>query len=166
MRIDHSYPVTAATNAAGLANPSGSCSKVRAAARCASYAVDPEGNCFCPTPCATRAYGRRSRSGSRFVDELMAQRVTAGRVNPRVAGPLKERVAANQRDWMRLLTAAADEATRRGELPADTDVAVLVFELNALVIAANTAFILHEDPAVIARARPAVARVLSAATSA
>ena len=81
-------------------------------------------------------------------------------------GPLKERVAANQRDWMRVLTDAAEEAMRRGQLRADTDVSVLVFELNALVIAANTAFILHEDPVIIARARTAVDRVLSAATPA
>lgn len=80
-------------------------------------------------------------------------------------GPLKERVAANQRDWMRLLTDAADEAMQRGQLRADVDVDVLVFELNALVIAANTAFILHDDPAVVARARVAVARVLAAATA-
>ncbi len=78
-------------------------------------------------------------------------------------GPLKERVAANQRDWMGVLTEAADQAKRRGELAVDTDVAVLVFELNALVIAANTAFILHEDPALVERARTAVDRVLSAA---
>ena len=80
-------------------------------------------------------------------------------------GPLKERVAANQRDWMRLLTDAADEAMQRGQLRADVDVDVLVFELNALVIAANTAFILHDDPAVVARARVAVAQVLAAATA-
>lgn len=79
-------------------------------------------------------------------------------------GPLKERVAANQRDWMRVLTEAADEAVRTGQLRADTDVPVLAFELNALVIAANTAFILHDDPAIISRARSAVDRVLSAAT--
>jgi AcrR family transcriptional regulator len=78
-------------------------------------------------------------------------------------GPLKERVAANQRDWMRLLTEAADEAVRRGELAGDTDVAVLAFELNAVVIAANTAFLLHDDPANIARARSAVTRILDAA---
>jgi hypothetical protein len=77
---------------------------------------------------------------------------------------LKERVAANQRDWMRVLTEAADEAVRTGQLRADTDVPVLAFELNALVIAANTAFILHDDPAIISRARSAVDRVLSAAT--
>ena len=73
-------------------------------------------------------------------------------------------MAANQRDWIALLTEAADEAVRRGELRADTDVGLLVFELNALVIAANTSFILHDDPAVIARARTAVGQVLGAAT--
>ncbi len=74
-------------------------------------------------------------------------------------------MAANQRDWMRLLTDAADEAMRRGELRADVDVDVLVFELNALAIAANTAFILHDDPAVVVRARTAVAQVLATATA-
>jgi AcrR family transcriptional regulator len=77
-------------------------------------------------------------------------------------GPLKARVAANQRDWMRLLTDAAEEAVRCGELLADADVAMLVFELNALVIAANTAFLLHDDETPIARARAAVARVIMA----
>lgn len=80
------------------------------------------------------------------------------------AGPLKERVATNQRDWIRVLTSAANQAVQKGQLDADTDIAVLVFELNALVVAANTAFILHDDPELIARARTAVDRVLSAAT--
>jgi len=81
-------------------------------------------------------------------------------------GPLRERVAANQKDWIALLTAAADEAVVRGELRDETDVATLVFELNALVIAANTAYILHDDPAVLARARTAIGRVTAAATPA
>ncbi len=81
-------------------------------------------------------------------------------------GPLKERVRANQSDWIRLLTEASEEAVRRGELRADTDVAVLVFELNALVVSANTGFVLHEDPAILSRARIAVARALAAAAPA
>ena len=81
-------------------------------------------------------------------------------------GPLKERVLANQTDWMRLLTGAADEAVRRGQLRAETDVALLVFELNALVVSANTVFVLREDPAVLARARAAVERALAAAAPA
>jgi AcrR family transcriptional regulator len=80
-------------------------------------------------------------------------------------GSVKERVATFQQQWIDLLTATANEAVERGELPSDTDAALLVFELNALVVAANTAFILHDDPAVIDRARAAVARVLDAATT-
>jgi AcrR family transcriptional regulator len=77
-------------------------------------------------------------------------------------GPLRERIAANQKDWFGLLTGAANEAVVRGELRTDTDVATLVFELNALVIAANTAFVLHDDAAVLAQARTAIDRVMSA----
>lgn len=79
-------------------------------------------------------------------------------------GPLKDRVAENQLNWTGLLTDAAEEAEKNGQLRADTDLAILVFELNALVIAANTGFILHEDPAIISRARAAIARVLSTVT--
>jgi hypothetical protein len=78
-------------------------------------------------------------------------------------GPLRARVAENQRDWIGVLTEAAEDAVSRGQLRADTDVEILVFELNALVIAANTGFILQDDPVIISRARTAVARVLSAA---
>jgi AcrR family transcriptional regulator len=81
-------------------------------------------------------------------------------------GPLRERVAANQKDWISVLTDAADDAVARNELCDDTDVATLVFELNALVIAANTAYILHDDPAVLAQARTAIGRVIVAATPA
>jgi len=81
-------------------------------------------------------------------------------------GPLRQRVAANQKDWISVLTDAANEAVDLGELRADADVATLVFELNALVIAANTAYILHDDPAVLAQARTAIDRVTLAATPA
>ncbi len=74
------------------------------------------------------------------------------------SGPVRERVAQYQQEWIALLTAATEEAISRGELDPETDVAILVFELNALVIAANTAFILHDDPTVIDRARAAVSR--------
>ena len=81
-------------------------------------------------------------------------------------GPLRERVAANQKDWISVLTDAANEAVARRELCGDTDVTTLVFELNALVIAANTAFILHDDPAVLTQARIAIVRVIHAGTPA
>jgi len=81
-------------------------------------------------------------------------------------GPLREQVAANQWDWIGLLSAAAEQAVTKQQLNPNTDVAGLVFELNALVISANTGFILHDDPVIISRARAAVERVLSAASPA
>jgi AcrR family transcriptional regulator len=80
-------------------------------------------------------------------------------------GPLRERVAANQKDWISVLTVAAEQAVAGAELSAETDIATLVFELNALVIAANTAYILHDDPAVLGQARTAIERVLLAAAT-
>lgn len=82
------------------------------------------------------------------------------------SGPLKALVATNQTDWISLLTAAAEEAKATGQLLTDTEVPVLVFELNALVISANTGFILHDDPAIISRARAAITRVFRAVTPA
>lgn len=75
-------------------------------------------------------------------------------------GPLRELVATNQREWIDLLTSAAEQARSRHEIGADSDIDVLVFEVNAAVIAANTAFILHDDPTVIDRARAAVSHII------
>lgn len=77
------------------------------------------------------------------------------------SGPVRERVAEYQREWIDLLTDAAEKAVADGELVAGADVSMLVFQLNAMVVAANTSFILHDDPAVIGQARAAVERVLS-----
>ncbi len=78
------------------------------------------------------------------------------------SGPVRQRVADNQKQWMGLLTAAAEDAVAHNQLRHDVDIALLVFELNALVVAANSSFILHGDRAVIDRARTAVARALIA----
>jgi len=75
-------------------------------------------------------------------------------------GPLRERVAAYQHEWIDLLTQAAEQARSRRELRPDSDVSLLVFELNAVVVAANTAFILHDDQTVIDRARAVVSHVI------
>ncbi len=80
-------------------------------------------------------------------------------------GPVRELVAQYQQEWMDLLTATVRDATKAGELNAAIDPTILVFQLNALVVAANTAFILHDDPNVIDRARTAVNGVIDAATS-
>ena len=50
----------------------------------------------------------------------------------------------------------AREAIELGQLNPDTDPAQLAFELKALLVAANNAFILLDDPTAFARARHAI----------
>jgi AcrR family transcriptional regulator len=71
-------------------------------------------------------------------------------------GPVRDSVAAQQRDWLALLERLAREADELGELDPGADPGQLAFELNALLVAANTSFILQGDPKVFDRARAAV----------
>ena len=76
-------------------------------------------------------------------------------------GPVRDAVAAQQHDWLTLLERLALEAEERGELGPGVDPAQLAFELNAVLVAANTSFILQGDSAGLTRARDAVRRRLS-----
>jgi AcrR family transcriptional regulator len=77
-------------------------------------------------------------------------------------GPVRDAVAAQQRDWLKLLERLAREAEELGEVPKGGDPAQLAFELNALLVAANTSFILQGDKRVFKRARAAVRERLGA----
>ena len=81
-------------------------------------------------------------------------------------GPVRGRVAAYESEWIGLLTAAANDAAARRQLRDDIDMPLLVFEFAAVVVAANTGFILHDDPTVIDRARAAAAHLVDAAAQA
>jgi AcrR family transcriptional regulator len=71
-------------------------------------------------------------------------------------GPVRDSIAGQQRDWLGFLERLAREAQELGELPPTTDPAQLAFELNAVMVAANTSFILQGDTAVFAQARAAI----------
>lgn len=71
-------------------------------------------------------------------------------------GPVRDAVAAQQRDWLALLERLAREAQELGEVDPGADPAQLAFELNALLVAANTSFILQGDAGVFRRARDAI----------
>jgi hypothetical protein len=77
-------------------------------------------------------------------------------------GPVRDAVAAQQRDWLELLERLAREAEELGEIPKGADPAQLAFELNAVLVAANTSFILQGDKRVFKRARAAVRERLGA----
>lgn len=69
-------------------------------------------------------------------------------------GPVRQRVAEVQREWMELLERTIADA--RAEGLAVSDAAQLAYELNALLVAANTAFLLHGDHAAIDRSKAAI----------
>ena len=71
-------------------------------------------------------------------------------------GAVHDTIAAQQRRWLELLEQQAREAQELGELAADIDPAQLAFELEALLVAANTTFILYEDTTAFQRARTAI----------
>jgi AcrR family transcriptional regulator len=71
-------------------------------------------------------------------------------------GPVKDRLAAIQSDFTALLQSFAVTALEHDELRAEEDPAWLAFELHAILLGADTKFVLHDDPAVLDLARHVV----------
>jgi len=71
-------------------------------------------------------------------------------------GPVKDRVAAIQSGFAEMLSAFAATAVEQHELPASKDPDLLAFELHAILLAADTKFVLLDDPAVLDLARQVV----------
>ncbi len=75
-------------------------------------------------------------------------------------GPVKEAVAGFQSGFVELIRGFAATAIEQGELPAGEDPQRLAFELNGIILATDTNFVLHDDPAVLDLARQVVRRRL------
>ena len=71
-------------------------------------------------------------------------------------GPVKDRVAAIYSGYTALLRTFAATAVEQHELPAREDPDRLAFELHAILLAADTRFVLHDDPTVLDLARQVV----------
>ena len=71
-------------------------------------------------------------------------------------GPVRDRVAAIQSGFTALLRGFVVTALEQHELPAREDPDRLAFELHAILLAADTRFVLHDDPAVLDLARQVV----------
>ena len=71
-------------------------------------------------------------------------------------GPVRDRVAAIQSDFTALLRSFAITALAQHELPAGEDPDRLAFELHAVLLGADTKFILHDDPAILDLARQVI----------
>jgi AcrR family transcriptional regulator len=77
------------------------------------------------------------------------------------SGDIHDEVKDSWRLWLKTLAREAAIAREAGDLPEDTDPDQLAFELNAIAMALNQSLQLFGDRRGPARARRAVARVLS-----
>ena len=81
-------------------------------------------------------------------------------------GPVKERVAAFQSGFTGLIRGLVLTAIAHHELPGDEDPDALTFELSGLILAANSHFVLRNDPHVLDLPRELVRRRLGVAAEA
>ena len=75
-------------------------------------------------------------------------------------GPVRDRVAGIQSGFTAMLRSFATRAVELEQLPADEDPDRLAFELHAILLGADTKFVLHQDPAVLDLAREVMRRRL------
>jgi AcrR family transcriptional regulator len=78
-------------------------------------------------------------------------------------GPVRDRIAELQADWLHTLQRAATDAVRVGELKHNTDVEQLAFDLEAALLSGNWYVHLFSDTDYLARARESVRRRVAAA---
>ncbi len=76
-------------------------------------------------------------------------------------GRVHDEVARIQQQWRDLLLHEANVAVENDELPRGTDPEQIAFELGVLLAGTNIVSVLHDDLAVVARARSAVKSRLS-----
>jgi AcrR family transcriptional regulator len=76
-------------------------------------------------------------------------------------GPVKDMITSFQAQFGELIRGFAAAARARNELPAGEDPDRLAFELNGIMLATDTNFAQHDDPAVLDLARQIVRQRLS-----
>ena len=71
-------------------------------------------------------------------------------------GPVRDRIAAFQSGWSELIASGLRAAQRERELDPDASIEQLTFEINALLVHANTVFVLYGDRNAFELARRAI----------
>ena len=105
------------------------------------------------TPLVSRHLLRRTFPGGCFFAGAVLEMGTR-------PGPVKEEIAAFQREFIGIIRQFVVAAVEQHELPADEDPDALTFELNGVILAANASYVLREDPAALDLARTVVRRRL------
>jgi len=76
-------------------------------------------------------------------------------------GRTRDRVMQVQAAWVEQFTSALHQAREGGEIPRDADLDQMAFEITAMMLRANFAWILTEDKRALEQARAGVENVLS-----
>jgi AcrR family transcriptional regulator len=79
-------------------------------------------------------------------------------------GPVHDRIAEDQRQWVELLAGNARRAEGDGVLAAGEDPQQLALELSTMLTGADIAYLLHEDPSILDRVRTGIRSRVSRAT--
>lgn len=75
-------------------------------------------------------------------------------------GPVRSSVESSLREWDEYLLRLIEDAISAGQLPADSDSAQILFEINALYAAANGRSLLYDDGSMYDRAASGIRRIL------
>jgi AcrR family transcriptional regulator len=79
-------------------------------------------------------------------------------------GPIRDHIGQFAVEWLGAIATAVEQAQDLGEIPPHTEAGQLAFEINALLSAANLAYPLFDNPAVLNLARKAIAERLGTAS--
>jgi AcrR family transcriptional regulator len=79
-------------------------------------------------------------------------------------GRPRDRVMELQKQWVDQFAVALAQAVARGELPRDTPIDQVVFEITAMLVRANFAWVVAGEKRVLEQARTGIRRVLERAT--
>jgi AcrR family transcriptional regulator len=71
-------------------------------------------------------------------------------------GPVQDRIAETHDDWMHLLEELTAQAKADGSVAASEDPIQVAFEIDAYLLMANMAFVLHDDPTALDRGMNAI----------
>ncbi len=71
-------------------------------------------------------------------------------------GPIRDRVAMEQKQWASLLMQSATRAAELGQLRPEDPPEQLAFELGAILTGADITYLLHRDPKILKRVRSAL----------
>lgn len=96
---------------------------------------------------------RRVFPGGCFFATVLAQQASR-------PGRVRDRLMELQKQWLGQFAEALGQARDDGELPRDTDIDQLVFEITAMMVRANFTWIVTGDPQVLDQARVGVDHVL------